>query len=140
MWCCDSHRLEFEFTNLTMVKTKLEQVVAEVRSAVDKADITGDHILPRAALRCVIKSQMEDHNMVYPVELIERMLDKSMATWEEVVIQKEWARVGDNAKLYDGIPHIAYSVDSFTRLLSETICDEDTRRKYLVRDVMYNKK
>ena len=138
-WCCEVHRLEFEFTSQVLEETKLDGAISEVKAAVEKADTAGTHILPRAALRCIVNSQMKKHDMVYPPDLTEKLLDASMCNWEEVVVMKEWGRVGDNAVLYDGIPHVAYSVNTFARLLAEKLCDEETMRKYLVRDNTFKK-
>ena len=131
-WCCDSHRLEFEFTKDAVERTKLDQACSIVRSAVEKADTNGTRVLARATLRCIILHHMELYNMAYPQELVEKMLDNSKATWKDVVISKEWARVGDNAVKYDDIPYATYNTESFIRLLGEALCDGDTISKYLV--------
>lgn len=136
-WCCDAHRLEFEFTYQIIEETKLDRTASEIKVAVQNADARGSRLLPRASLRSIINSQMKKHDMKYPADLVEKLLDASICNWNEVVVMKEWGRVGDNSAHYDGLPQIAYSVNTFARLLAEKLCDEETMRKYLLRDKTY---
>lgn len=133
-WCCEAHRLEFEFTKQILDETKLDRVFSEIKIAVEKADTDGTGMLSRASLRCIVNNQMKKYDMAYPPDLTEKLLDASVVQWKELVVIKEWGRVGENTISYDGIPHIVYSIDSFSRLLAEKICDEGTMRRYLVRE------
>lgn len=136
-WCCESHRLEHVYTTQVLEETKLDCAISEVNSAIEKADVAGGRILPRSTLRCIVNTQMLKRNIAYPSDLVEKLLDASIADWSEVVVTKEWGRVGDNAVKYDGIPHMSYSINKFSRLLAEKLCDGDTIKTYLMREKVY---
>ena len=138
-WCCESHRLEYVYTTQVLEETKLDCAISEVKSAIEKADTAGTRMLPRSTLRSIVNTQMLKRNIAYPSDLVEKLLDESIAGWDEVVVTKEWGRVRDNAVKFDGIPHIAYSINKFSRLLAEKLCDEDTIKSYLVREKVYKR-
>ncbi len=132
-WCCEAHKVEAKITEKEESNVELELAVSQVRNAVERALVGRNGVLSRNILNCIVYSEMQRHGVLLPPDMVNNILNKSVASWKDICTAKEWGRSSEKVALFDGIPYPNYSIEKFIVELSTKLVDPVLHRKYLVR-------
>jgi hypothetical protein len=75
--------------------------------------------------------------MRLPEVELDSILNRSVATFEEITRFKEYAGSLEKQAYFDGLPFPRYSVETFIKLMTELLLDPELIHKYLIIEPLY---